>query len=262
MKNNLISILITNYNKSQFLKKSLKSIQTQQYKNYEIIIFDDASTDNSIEIIKKFKKMKLVINKKKIYSCPALNQIYGLKKAFLKSRGKIICLMDADDYFKKNKLFEVNKYFELNKKKNVLYNLPIVAAGNNFNILKITKNRIWPVIFPTSCISIKRDSLKLFFQNVKSENYQNLEIDTRINIFFYFYLNEYNLLKKRLTVYNYDYSGITSKIPKYSKRWWLRRSEAFDYLKVIFFKKKILFKSNTDYVITKLMGFFFKLKKQ
>ena len=38
-------------------------------------------------------------------------------EAFKHSRGKIICLMDADDYFKKNKLFEVNKYFELNNKK-------------------------------------------------------------------------------------------------------------------------------------------------
>ena len=196
MKYNLISILITNFNKSKFLKKSLRSIQIQNYKNYEIIIFDDASTDNSIEIIKKFKKMKLIINKKKFYSTSALNQIYGLKKAFSKSRGKIICLMDSDDYFKKNKLFEINKYFELNKRKKVLYNLPVVAKGNNFNILKIKRNRVWPVIFPTSCISLKRESLKLFFQNINSMNLRNLEIDARINIFFNFYLNEYNILKK------------------------------------------------------------------
>ena len=259
MKYNLISILITNFNKSNFLEKSLRSIKNQNYEKYEIIIFDDASTDNSIEIIKKFKNMKLIANKKKFYTSPALNQIYGLKKAFLKSRGKIICLMDADDYFKRNKLFEINKYFELNKRKKVLYNLPIVDTGNNFRILKTVKNRVWPVIFPTSCISIKRDSLKLFFQNVKSQNYRHLEIDARINIFFNFYLNEYNILKKRLTVYNYDYLGITSKTPKYSKKWWQRRSEAFDYLKIIYLKKKILFKFNIDYLFTKLMNFFFKI---
>ena len=93
MKYNLISILITNYNKSKFLEKSLKSVQLQNYKNYEVIIFDDASTDNSLKIIKKFKKMKLIINKKKLYNSSALNQINGLKKAFFKSKGKIICLM-------------------------------------------------------------------------------------------------------------------------------------------------------------------------
>ena len=55
MKHNLISILITNFNKSFFLEKSLRSIKHQNYKKYEIIIFDDASTDNSMEIIKKYK---------------------------------------------------------------------------------------------------------------------------------------------------------------------------------------------------------------
>ena len=218
MKNNHISVLITNYNKSKFLKNSLKSVLNQKYKNFEVIIFDDVSTDNSVKIIKKFKKIKLIINK----------------------------------------LFEINKYFENNKKKKVLYNLPIVAAQNSFKFSKISKNRVWPITFPTSCISIKRDFLKLFFQNVVLKKYQNLEIDARINIFFNFYLSEYNVLKKKLTIYNHDYFGITSKIPKYSKKWWLRRSEAFDYLKIICLKKKIFFRINIDYVFTKIMSFIFK----
>ena len=179
-------------------------------------------------------------------------------EAFKYSRGKIICLMDADDYFKKNKLFEVNKYFELNNEKKILYNLPIVTSRNNFETAQIKKNRSWPKIFPTSCISMKRDSLKLFLKNIEFKKYENLEIDARINIFFYFYFNEYNILKKRLTNYNYDYSGITSKIPKYSRKWWLRRSEAFDYLKIVFFKKKIIFRINMDYLFTKLMCSIFK----
>ena len=87
-----------------------------------------------------------------------------------------------------------------------------------------------------------------------------MEIDARVNIFFNFYLNEYNILKKRLTNYNYDYFGITSKIPKYSKKWWLRRSEAFDYLKTISLKKKILFKLNIDYLFTKFMSFILNFK--
>ena len=71
MKNNFISILITNYNKSKFLNKSLKSVLNQNYRNYEIIIFDDNSLDNSLEIIKKYKKINLIQNnnKKKYISC-------------------------------------------------------------------------------------------------------------------------------------------------------------------------------------------------
>ena len=93
MKNNFISILITNYNKSKFLKKSLKSVTSQDYRNYEIIIFDDCSTDKSINIIKKFNKINLITNNKKKTNSSALNQINGLKQAYLKSKGKIICLI-------------------------------------------------------------------------------------------------------------------------------------------------------------------------
>ena len=64
-KKSLISILISNYNKEKFLKNCLRSVCSQAFKNYEIILFDDCSTDNSLKIIKKFKKVKLIKNKKK-----------------------------------------------------------------------------------------------------------------------------------------------------------------------------------------------------
>jgi len=57
---NFISILITNYNKENFLEKSLHAACNQNFQNYEIILFDDCSKDNSIEIIKRFKKIKLI----------------------------------------------------------------------------------------------------------------------------------------------------------------------------------------------------------
>ena len=59
MKKKRASILITNYNKSIFLNKCLKSSVNQDFDNKEILIFDDKSNDNSISIIKKFKKIKL-----------------------------------------------------------------------------------------------------------------------------------------------------------------------------------------------------------
>ena len=65
LNNNFISILITNYNKSKFLNKSLNSLIKQNYKNYEIIFFDDGSTDKSIEIVKQYKNIRLIKNLKK-----------------------------------------------------------------------------------------------------------------------------------------------------------------------------------------------------
>ncbi len=65
IKKPLVSILITNYNKEKYLKQNLKSCLKQSYKNKEIIFFDDCSEDKSLLLIKKFKKIKLIVNKKK-----------------------------------------------------------------------------------------------------------------------------------------------------------------------------------------------------
>ena len=74
VKKNYISILITNYNKEKFLNRNLKNACNQNFKNYEIIVFDDCSTDKSVNIIKKYKKVSLIINNNelecKIYPNP------------------------------------------------------------------------------------------------------------------------------------------------------------------------------------------------
>ena len=99
MHKNYISILITNYNKEKFLDKSLHAVCTQDYKNYEIILFDDCSTDDSIDIIQKYKKIKLIINKSnnKKRSSP-INQIKGILECVKKSRGNIITDSKIHEY--------------------------------------------------------------------------------------------------------------------------------------------------------------------
>ncbi len=60
MKNPLISVVIPNYNHAQFLEKRIESVLNQTYKNIEIILLDDKSTDNSIDIIKKYEQNPVV----------------------------------------------------------------------------------------------------------------------------------------------------------------------------------------------------------
>ena len=256
---NYISILITNYNKGKFLDKSLKAACSQNFRNYEIIIFDDCSTDNSIKIIKKYKKVKLIINKlnNKKNSGP-LNQINGIIESFKKSKGNIICLLDADDHFKKDKLEKIDKFFNENKKFNCVFDIPIHNLAQFKLKKKSMKLSIWQTIFPTSCISLRRDFLINFLNNVNKKKFPHLEVDARIAIFSKIYINEYNILNKKLTYYNYDQNGITANIKKYSKVWWIRRSEAFSYLKIIMKKKKQLFIFSFDYYITNFLTFLFK----
>ena len=252
MKNNLISILITNYNKENFLKRCLDSVSKQNFKNYEIIMFDDCSDDGSLKIAEKYKKIKIIRNKKRSDKSAPLNQINGLIKAFKKSKGKIICLLDGDDYFKKNKLKKIFNFFYKNQNQNILYDIPHIKSSN-FIIKQKKSSMIWPTIFPTSCISVRKKFFKIFLKNIYRKSFVNLEVDARLVIFSKFYMNEYNVLYKSLTNYNYDEYGITSKISKFSRKWWLRRSEAFSYLKIIMKKKKKLFISSFDYYFTNLI---------
>ena len=65
----LVSIYITNHNYGKYIEKSVNSVLNQTYKNFEIIIIDDGSTDNSRKIIKKFsknKKIKIIYQKEMI----------------------------------------------------------------------------------------------------------------------------------------------------------------------------------------------------
>ena len=55
-KNPLVSVIIVNYNNAPLLDQSVKSILCQTYKNIEIIVVDDKSTDNSIDELNKYKK--------------------------------------------------------------------------------------------------------------------------------------------------------------------------------------------------------------
>ena len=60
------SIIIVNYNNAKYLKKSLETALNQTYENKEIIVIDDMSNDNSIELLQKYKKkIKFYISKKK-----------------------------------------------------------------------------------------------------------------------------------------------------------------------------------------------------
>jgi glycosyltransferase involved in cell wall biosynthesis len=97
--NNHFKIIIPLYNVEKWIKVCLMSVKKQNYKNFECIVVDDISTDNSVKIIKQIIKdddrFRLVVNKEKKY---ALKNIY---EAILLSEPKdedIIVTLDGDDW--------------------------------------------------------------------------------------------------------------------------------------------------------------------
>ena len=145
-KNILVSILINNYNNESFIKKCVQSCLNQSYKNIEIIICDDVSSDKSKKYIKniKSKRVKKIFNKKKYFKTGRLNQFYAIRRSFLKSKGEIIFLLDGDDAFLKNKVKYFVNTFKKNRKLEFLQDNPIyyypktnLKEKKNFEIKKI-----------------------------------------------------------------------------------------------------------------------------
>jgi teichuronic acid biosynthesis glycosyltransferase TuaG len=98
----LISIITPCYNSNDFISETIDSVINQTYKNWELIIIDDCSTDNSVEIVQKYlekdSRIKLFVNNKN--SGAAVSRNFGL----LKSSGRFISFLDSDDLWEPQKL--------------------------------------------------------------------------------------------------------------------------------------------------------------
>ena len=92
------SIIIPNYNKGEYIEEALNSVLNQTYQNYEVIVVDDGSSDNSLEIINNFSVKLLTTNR--AMAGGARNK--GLREA----SGDYIIFLDSDDYFTDNFVLE------------------------------------------------------------------------------------------------------------------------------------------------------------
>ena len=102
MNNPAISVIMTAYNTEKYIKEAIESILNQTFKDFEFIIVDDGSTDNTRLIIeeyaKKDRRIKILYNKKN------LGIVKSLNKAIAIAKGKYIARMDSDDVSKLNRL--------------------------------------------------------------------------------------------------------------------------------------------------------------
>ena len=107
-KQELVSIILNCYNGEKFLAEALLSLKNQTYKNWELIFWDNRSTDSSKEIVFsfKFKNLRYFLSKKHTTLYEARNL------AIKKVKGKFICFIDADDLWEKDKIKNQLKLFK------------------------------------------------------------------------------------------------------------------------------------------------------
>lgn len=134
--NKLVSVLIPTYNVQDYVEECIYSITNQTYKNLEIIIVDDASTDNTYKIVRKLasqdKRIKYFRNSKNLKQAKTLNFALSMAKGFYIAR------IDSDDFSAKDRIEKQVNFIEKNKKFDLvgLSNTIINAAGEKIGFVK------------------------------------------------------------------------------------------------------------------------------
>lgn len=104
----LVSIIMPSYNTEKYIKKSIASVIKQTYQNWELIIVDDCSTDNTDDIIKKFDDVRIRYIKNKRNFGAAISRNRALRLA----KGRWIAFLDSDDLWKVQKLEKQLKFMK------------------------------------------------------------------------------------------------------------------------------------------------------
>ena len=175
-----ISIILPTFNRSEILKETISNIQNQTLKNYELIIINDASTDNTLNVIEKFKRKDsriIIINNQYNVGCADSRKI-GLQNC----NNELIVFIDDDDQWDNEKLMKqydammhnnsnmvISDYYILKNKSKTYQKMSLFAHNFKNEILKK------PGLF-FQCIMIKKELIKLMdspfdTQSIPSEDW-------------------------------------------------------------------------------------------
>ncbi len=177
-----ISVIVPVYNVSEYLKKCLDSLLQQTFKNMEIIIVNDGSTDNSEEIVKEYQKR--VMNIKYYYKengglSSARN--YGLQYA----EGEYVAFVDSDDFISFDMMEKMYNEITVTKTDicvcefNYVYGDKVVRSYSNLNYTDIPDKK-YLLTPPMACTRLYKREL---FNNIKFKEgifYEDLELNPKL----------------------------------------------------------------------------------
>ena len=179
MNNTLISVLLPVYNHEQYVQQAINSIINQTYKNIELIIINDGSTDNSV---KKINELKNICKKRFpsfIFKTQKNKRIcYTENKLLSLANGKYCFFIDADDIAKPNAIYDLHKYLSKHK------NYALAVGDNEFidensKIFYLTKHRkktynLKKALYKTRNQSLARIRTDINFNSSKFGTYSSI----------------------------------------------------------------------------------------
>ena len=161
-KNNLISIVLTAYNGEKYIAEQIDSIINQTYDNWELIICDDKSKDNTLKIAntyaKKDKRIKIITNE--INLGVSKNFETGLKQC----KGDFIMVGNVDDYWLTTKIFEETEYLYKHPDIDLVYHDAIIVNSDLKIIKDSFRKKLKGNFLTIRKINIKDDSLNVLLK--------------------------------------------------------------------------------------------------
>ncbi len=131
----LVSVLMTNYNYERFVGQAIKSVIEQSYRNLEVVVCDDGSSDNSCQLIDRYvhEDPRVILIRQGNAGEPAAHNA-----AFSRSHGEILCILDADDFFHPQKVEQVVRTFQQKTDVGFVIHPLIMVDGDGQSIQPVT----------------------------------------------------------------------------------------------------------------------------
>jgi glycosyltransferase involved in cell wall biosynthesis len=188
MNNPRVSVIIPCYNSENYIKKTIDSVLIQTYKNIEIIVVNDGSTDSSLAVLKTYGKSIKIIEHD---SCLNKGQSASLNLGIVSSNSEYVAFLDSDDVFLPHKIEIQVAFMEKFKNIGLVYTNGYAIDENDNNLYKIYNKKhieynnpncvLLDFYFFPSCILLRRNVLeKAGFFDEKLRAAQDHDLALRI----------------------------------------------------------------------------------
>ena len=158
----IISVIMPSYNVEKYVGEAIESILKQTFKDFEFIIIDDFSTDNTLREIQKHNDVRIKIINSEINSGPGA----CMNKAMRIAQGKYIARMDADDISHHSRIEKLYNFLEANPSIHICGSA-MKLFGNENNVVEFSSDHdeivaglIWKSVVPQGTIMMRKNILE------------------------------------------------------------------------------------------------------